>query len=107
MDNEWRVEPRNILVGTGMGVTPERLQEIEAQRVQSARVNRPAPERPFKEVLAATIERVAKEQDSSADEDALPQKPSPGGGLLSAYQREILGMDDDETDSTAKVLIKG
>lgn len=107
MSNEWRVEPRNLLVGTGMGVTPERLQDIESQRVKSERLNRPAPERPFKEVLAQTIERIAKENEPG-EEDPLPQKPSKGGGLLSAYQREILGLDDDEQQASgAKVLFKG
>jgi hypothetical protein len=106
VDNEWRVEPRNILVGTGMGVTPERLEEIEARRIQSERLNRPPPERPFSAVLSEAMERVAKE--AAPDEgEALPLKPSRGGGLLSAYQREILGLDEEEENSGAKVLFKG
>ncbi len=106
MDNEWRVEPRNILVGTGMGVTPERLEEIEARRIQSERLNRPAPERPFSAVLTEAMERSAK-NETAAEGDALPLKPSRGNGLLSAYQREILGLDEEEDTSGAKVLFKG
>ena len=52
-----------------------------------------------------TIEKINKQAE--AVEDELPKKPSAGLGLLSAYQKDILGIEDESLEKDSKVLIKG
>lgn len=100
-----RVEPRTVLVGLGMGTTPERIQELEARARKLQHEARPKPQKPFSAVLAlATQEGPAQPlSEKQQKHEALPKK-GPRPALSHPGQRETFGRTSDGTDT---VVIKG
>jgi len=104
-DDDRRVEAKGMLVGRGMGTTPERIDELRRRADEIAKTNRPPPAVPFDRVLALRA-KDAKEPDPSAKEKrrrALPKK-GPKPALRHPSQRETFGRAGQDQDD---VVIKG
>lgn len=104
-DDDRRVEPKGMLVGRGMGTTPERIDELRRRADEIAKSDRPKPAVPFARVLALRA-KGAKEPEPSAKEKrrrALPKK-GPKPALVHPSQRETFGRSADDDDD---IVIKG
>ncbi len=103
--DEGRVEPKTVLVGMGMGVTPERLGEIEQRRKELEKLSRPKPTRRFGDVMARRGGRGEPPAASAKEQKrrALPKK-GPRPSLVHPAQRDALGRDGSEDES---VVLKG
>ena len=104
-DDEWRVEPRNILVGRGMGVTPERIDELQQRALKSERVNRPPPETPFSEIFKVKLADRKRPTVESDEEEEQPKNRGPSSPL-NPYQRDLLGLDE-EYGEDERIIVKG
>ncbi len=75
--DDRRVEPKTVLVGTGMGVTPERLEEIERRRKELEKLSRPPPSESFDRVMARRrADAAAAPSHGEQKRRALPRKAS-------------------------------
>ena len=102
--DDRRVESRVTMVGAGLGTTPERIDDLQARQAQMERAVRPPPSRPFAEVFAASLEAAKLANEDEAD-DTMPRHPSKGRANMTAYQRGLLGLDEENDED--KILIKG
>jgi hypothetical protein len=103
--DDRRVEPKTVLVGMGMGSTPERLGELEQRRRELEKLSRPKPTEAFEQVMARG-RGPAKVATSSAKEQkrqALPRK-GPRPGLVHPDQRDAYGRDEAAEKT---VVLKG
>ncbi|MBI3180321.1 MAG: hypothetical protein HYZ27_11710 [Deltaproteobacteria bacterium] len=103
-DDDYRVEPRERLVGRGIGTTPERIDELRQQADAAARTTRKKPERSFAQVIdgagqAAATPVTPKEKRRRA----LPKK-GPRPSLAHPSQRDAYGREDE---SEEPVVVKG
>jgi hypothetical protein len=103
-DDDRRVEPKQVLVGTGIGTTPERIADIRARTAELEKLSRPKPTQEFGAVLAAKSAGRPKAEPSAKEKrkQALPKK-GPRPGIAHPSQREAYGRDDDDDP----VIIKG
>ena len=94
-----------MLVGRGLGTTPERIDELRRRAEEIARSNRPKPAVPFEKVLALAANGAEKAAPSAKEKRrrALPKK-GPKPALLHPSQRKTYGRDGDGDES---VVIKG
>lgn len=102
--DDHRVEPHTVLVGMGMGATPERIADIEERRRQLEKLSRPKPNEAFDSVMAkgrgAAVASTPTRKEQQRQ--ALPRQ-GPHPGLVHPTQRETYGRDSDgET-----VVLKG
>ena len=100
-DDDRRVEPKRLFVGSGYGTTPERIAEIQRRQVEMEKIRRPEPAQPFSSVLAAKVTERAEEVEPDPEE-VLPKGPRPG--LSHPAQREVFGRLEEAEDS---IIIKG
>ena len=72
--DDRRVEPRTVLVGMGMGVTPERISELEERQQELEKLSRPKPNESFDKVMARRQGATAKPARARKEEkrDTLP-----------------------------------
>lgn len=100
-----RVEPRTTLVGIGMGVTPERIAEIEHRRRELEKVSAARPERAFGEILSSRGDGAQVETPSVKQKklQALPRK-GPRPALVHPGQRQSYGREQASEDV---VILKG
>ncbi len=105
--DEWRVEARTVLTGRGMGVTPEKIAELQNRAAQMEKLNRPKPTQDFSKVLAKKTGSAPAPEPTEKQQkyDALPKK-GPRPRLLHPAQREEFGREDTAT-SSEPVIIKG
>ena len=104
-DESPRVEPRTALVGRGLGASPERIEELREEAERIDKLHRPAPARPFDEVLASVRDEdttPATEQDADGVEELPPKGPRPA--LLHPAQRERYGREGRDEEV---VVLKG
>jgi len=103
-----RIEPHTMLVGLGMGVTRERITELEERARQVEKQTRPKPTEAFSAVMSRrTVADAAAPHEPSAKEqklEALPKK-GPRPSLVHPAQRQAFGRDGDE--QAEPVIIKG
>ncbi len=103
--DDRRVEPKTVLVGMGMGATPERLGEIEQRRRELEKLSRPRPTEAFEQVMARRRGKAKAAPPSPKEQkrQGLPRR-GPRPGLVHPDQRDACGRDDaaDET-----VVLKG
>ncbi len=103
--DDGRVEPKTVLVGMGMGVTPERLGEIEQRKKELEKLSRPKPTQAFGDVMARRRGR-AEPPPATAKErsrQALPKK-GPRPALVHPAQRDAYGRVESEDEP---VVLKG
>ena len=102
--DDRRVEPRTVLVGMGMGVTPERISELEERQQELEKLSRPKPNESFDKVMARRQGATAKPARARKEEkrDTLPRQ-GPRPALVHPAQRDAYGRDDKDTD----VVLKG
>jgi hypothetical protein len=103
--DDRRVEPKTVLVGMGMGATPERLGEIEQRRRELEKLSRPKPTEAFEQVMARRRgpARSAAVSPKEQKRQALPRR-GPRPGLVHPDQRDEYGRDEE---SKSKVVLKG
>ncbi len=102
--DDRRVEPRTVLVGMGMVVTPERISELEERQQELEKLSRPKPAESFDKVMARRQGATAKPARAPKEQrrDALPRQ-GPRPALVHPAQRDAYGRDDEDTD----VVLKG
>jgi hypothetical protein len=105
VDDDRRVEPKSMLVGRGLGTTPERIEELRRQAEEIAKARRPKPVVPFDRVLAEGAQGAQKAEPSAKERRrrALAKK-GPKPALLHPSQRKTYGRSDN---SDEPVVIKG
>ena len=90
--DEGRVEAHLVLIGRGMGVTPEKIAELQQQAARMERLHRPRPSQEFGQVLAK------KASDAPQPEPTKKQ-------LVHPAQRGAFGREETKADEA--VIIKG
>lgn len=75
MAQHRRVEPRGVIVGTGMLSDVDRIRDVEAEQERKERAWRNAPERGFGDVLATAPAKAELEEEPH--EDPRKKKPPP------------------------------
>lgn len=101
-EDERRVEPRCLLVGSGAGTTPERIAEIEHRALKLERIGRAKPSRSFAEVLGKRKADSSEQQQEELSlkevrRRALPRK-GPRPSLVHPAHREVFGRNDEKRD---------
>ena len=102
--DDRRVEPHTVLVGMGMGVTPERIADIEERRRQLEKLSRAKPNEAFDSVMAKGRSATPASAPTRKEQQrqALPRQ-GPRPGLTHPTQRETYGRDNEEDT----VVLKG
>ncbi|MBN1959576.1 MAG: hypothetical protein JW841_01405 [Deltaproteobacteria bacterium] len=102
--DDRRVEPHTVLVGKGMGVTPESIAQLEERQRLLEKSSTPKPNDSFLTVLSKKQSN-NKKTTSSIKEKKRASLPSQGPrpGLVHPQQRETFGRD--QNDDT--VILKG
>ncbi len=105
-DDDWRVEARLNLIGSGAGTTPERIAELQARARELEKIGR-KPTKSF----GALVNNVQPTEPSEDEKkrtrgkkpSELAKKPRPG--LAHPGQRQTFGRDDEKNDES--IVIKG
>jgi hypothetical protein len=102
--DEHRVEPHTVLVGMGMGATPERIADIEERQRQLEKLSRPKPNEAFDSVMSKGRGAVVASAPTRKEQQrqALPRH-GPRPSLVHPAQRETYGRDSDSDT----VVLKG
>jgi hypothetical protein len=93
--DDRRVTARTVLVGSGMGTTPERIADIERRAAALDKIGR-KPTEPFAGVLSRKsggTPKVTAKRGSKRDD--LPKR-APRQKLGTASQRAAVGREDDD-----------
>ena len=102
--DERRVEARLVMIGRGMGTSPERIRDLEQQQREIEKQNPPTPEEAFSKVLSRghpSHARIPTKKELATQ--ALPQK-GPRPALSHPAQRKTFGRDPSPTES---IVLKG
>ena len=103
-ENGNRVEPRQVMVGRGMGATPEKINELEQRQAQLERAYRAEPEKSFLEVFSGMQASKKEQPDDEAEQESKEEtKPKPMS-LAATYRKQEMGIDEK---SSEPVIIKG
>lgn len=94
-----RVEPRTVLVGRGIGTTPESIDQLQKRSRQLEKLTRKKPKTKFGDLLAEPAE---EEPNEAAATETPPKGPRPG--LVHPSQRQVYGREDRTDES---VILKG
>jgi hypothetical protein len=102
-EGDRRITAKTMLMGSGMGTTPERLAELQRRAAELDKLAKKAPAAAFASVLsqkgrAAPVARSKKDEKR----DALPKK-APRQRLGTPAQRALVGQDGD----TDPFIVKG
>ncbi len=103
-DDDYRVEPRERLMGRGIATTPERVDELRQRAEEAARGSRTKPVRSFAQVMGG--ERPAASEQVNAKEKrrrGLPKK-GPRPTVAHPAQRDAYGREDHRDEV---VVVKG
>lgn len=103
-EHDRRVEPRTVLVGLGMAVTPERLGEIEQRRRELERLTQSKPREDFSTVMGRRGQKPAPSPTPKEQKrQALPRK-GPRLALAHPAQRDAYGREESDE---ASIVLKG
>jgi len=102
-DDDRRVEPRGVLVGRGLGVTPEKIAQMQQRAAEIEKLSRPKPAKAFAAVLAEQPEEEIELSEKEKRRRALPKR-GPRPGLRHPVQRDQFGRGVDGDD---EIIIKG
>ncbi len=93
-----RVEPRVVLVGRGIGATPENIDQLQKRSRQLEKLTRKKPKTKFGDLLA-------QDEEASEEEEVTEQAPKgPRPGLVHPSQRQVYGREGSKDES---VILKG
>ena len=105
--DDRRVEPRQVLIGRGMGVTPEKIADLQRRVEQAEKAARKEPVQPFSAVLARGRGATGDSDEELSEKDkrlqSLPKK-GPRPGLVHPAQRDVYGREEEAQDT---VVLKG
>ncbi len=95
--DDRRVNPRTLLVGLGMGTTPERIAELQKRAAELEKLARKPPAEQFSGVLSRRAGAAPPKPRSKKDEkrEALP-RAAPRAKLGTPSQRAAVGRDEDD-----------
>ncbi|MEL6544391.1 MAG: hypothetical protein AAFQ82_07180 [Myxococcota bacterium] len=93
-----RVEPRLVLVGRGIGATPENIEGLQKRSRQMEKLTRKKPKTRFGDLVASD----EGESEEAKEPDPTPKGPRPG--LVHPSQRQVYGREGREDES---VILKG
>ena len=88
-----RVEAKTLLIGMGLGTTPERIEELKRRIKESEKLTPKTPSQPFSSVLSK--QTAAKPQSRKEQQTQRLPKKGPRPKMVHPSQRELLERDHD------------